>query len=305
MDQINYINRITGQKEVEEVYGGKALHFLYGHDLISRLLGTSLLHSLVKFSPFSALYGSWQKSPLSKKKIQPFIEKFKVDASEFQLPVERFSSFNDFFIRRLKPEARPIAPGKDVAIMPADGRYYFYQNIKEADGFIVKGQKFDIAKLLEDHHLASHYVEGSMVMARLCPIDYHRFHFPCDCVPGPTRLINGWLYSVNPIAVKKNLNIFTENKRTVCEMQTEAFGKVLFIEIGATSVGSIHETYTPGHFHPKGAEKGYFSFGASSLILLFEKDCITFDSDLIAATEQGLEIRCLFGQSMGKAAITK
>ena len=83
-------------------------------------------------------------------------------------------------------------------------------------------------------------------------------------------------------------------------MNSKDFGKVLFLEIGATFVGAIHQTYTPNKPHQKGDEKGYFSFGGSSLILLFQKGKIQFDPDLLHATSQGVEIKCLMGQSMGK-----
>lgn len=300
MEPIFYIDRLSGKKEIEKVYGAAALKFIYGHDFINRLVGTPLLHCLVRTPFFSAFYGYLQKTSCSAKKIIPFINDFNIDPSEFLEPVGSFKSFNDFFIRKLKPEARPINSDKNVAIIPADGRFRFYQNIDKSDGFIVKGEKFDLGALLENDALASHYSQGSMVMARLCPSDYHRFHFPYDCVPGPSKLINGWLYSVNPIAVKQNIHIFTQNKRTLCELSTEQFGKILYLEIGATNVGSLNQTYVPHKFHLKGSEKGFFSFGASALILLFEPGRIVFDSDLLELGRQQLEIRCLLGQSMGK-----
>lgn len=300
MTDIVYIDRQTGQKHIEKVYKERALRLLYGEGCLSRLVRPWLLPSLTKWPWFSALYGYLQKRSSSSRKIRPFIETFGVDSSEFLNPITHFRSFNDFFIRRLKPEARPLAADPCSAIIPADGRYYFYANIKECNGFIVKGQKFELNALLGQEQLAKEYEEGSMVMARLCPSDYHRFHFPCDCLPGPSHLINGWLYSVNPLAVKKNLQIFTQNKRTLCELQTPLFGRVLYMEIGATNVGSIQETYTPGQWQAKGAEKGYFEFGGSALILLFPKNTIAFDQDLLTATAEGLEIRCLLGQSMGK-----
>jgi phosphatidylserine decarboxylase len=303
MEPIVYYDRETGKQAIERVYGAKALNFLYGKDLFTRIFGAPLLHLLVKNPIFSALYGWFQKRSFSKKKIIPFIETFGIDTSEFQESVDSYPSFNDFFIRKLKPEARPIADGDDVAIIPADGRYRFYQNIEKSDGFIVKGEKFNLLSLLKDPDLASRYAHGSMVMARLCPTDYHRYYFPCTCIPGPTRLINGWLYSVNPIALQKDIHIFTQNKRAVCELLTESFGPVLFIEVGATNVGSIHQTYQERRAYSKGDEKGYFSFGGSSLILLFEPGRILFDEDLLYATAQGLEIKCLFGQSMGFATI--
>lgn len=298
MDPIAYINRSTKKEEIEKVYGSKALGFLYGNSFLSKFFGVPLSFLLSRFSFFSAFFGYWQKQPWTKKKIKPFIKAFEVDSSEFLEGVDQFNSFNDFFIRKLKSEARPMAQGNDVAIIPADGRYLFYPNIELADGFVVKGEKFNLETLLEDKKLAEHYVHGTMVIARLCPSDYHRFHFPCDCIPGESRIINGWLYSVNPVAVKKDIHIFTQNKRSICELETKNFGKILYIEVGATSVGSIHQTYTPFLPYAKGAEKGYFSFGGSSLILLFEPGAIKLEEDLIHFPPH-VEIRCLLGQPLG------
>lgn len=298
-NQIIFLDRETGKKCIEKVYGASALKLLYGDDFLTRLVGTPLLHTLVKNPIFSKIYGYFQKSKCSKKKIQPFIRNFEINSSEFLLSSHSYESFNDFFIRKLKPEARPISPGVNVAIIPADGRYLFYQNIDLASGFVVKGQKFNIETLLDNKKLAKSYAHGSMIIARLCPTDYHRYHFPVDCTPSETKMINGWLYSVNPIAIKKDIHIFTQNKRSITELESEKFGKVLFLEIGATSVGSINQTYVPQKTYEKGAEKGYFSFGASSLILLFEPDRLIIDEDLLNATEQGFEIKCLMGQHMG------
>lgn len=301
MEPLLYIDRATGTVKTEKVYGAKALYLLYGSGWMSRVIGAPLLHFIVKNALFSALYGYWQNTQFTRNKIAPFIQAFDLDPAEFSLSSETFTSFNEFFIRQLKPEARPIATGKHVAVMPADARYRFYPNISESEGFLVKGEKFDLPAFLEDTALADRYKQGTMILVRLCPSDYHRYHFPVDCIPGPTRLINGWLYSVNPLALKRDIHIFTRNKRTVCELETESFGKVLFCEVGATNVGSIHQTYQPGQFYPKGAEKGYFSFGASSLVLLFEPGRIHLDADLLAYAKGAYEVRCLMGQSLGSS----
>jgi len=302
LNPIPFIDRATGKKCDERVYGGKALQLLYGDDLVSKILSPPLLHLLCRYPLFSHLYGSWQKSAKSKAKIKPFIKEFELDSSEYLLDVDAYTSFNDFFIRKLKPEARPIVAEDNIAIIPADARYLFHQNIQESDGFIVKGEKFCLSILLGDLELAKKYEGGSMVMARLCPVDYHRYHFPCDSVPKETRFINGWLYSVNPIALKKNIHVLTQNKRAITELETQAFGTVQYLEIGATSVGSINQTYTPNEPYKKGDELGYFSFGASFLILLFEKGRIQIDQDLLEATAKGTEMRCLLGQSLGTGA---
>lgn len=301
MDSIFYIDRTTQKKESELVFGSSVINFFYGDSFYSKTFGRALLKLVAKYPGFSKLYGWWQHQSWSKRQIDPFIKKFGIDASEFQLPVKDFTSFNDFFTRHLKPEARPIFPGSNVAIIPADGRYLFFPRVDLAEGFIVKGKKFDLAAFLDDSDLAAKYAQGAMFIARLCPTDYHRFHFPADCIPGPAKLINGWLYSVNPIAIKKNIEIFSQNKRTVTQLDSSQFGKILYVEVGATNVGSIVQTYQPGNFYPKGAEKGYFSFGGSTLIILFEPETITFDEDLVKASKENIEIRCLLGQSLGMA----
>jgi phosphatidylserine decarboxylase len=296
MHPIKYINRTTKKVEVENVYGEKAIRFLYSN---KSALSNFLCKLLASFAFFSHFYGFLQKRPSSKKKIKPFIENYKLDVKEFLDPVESFKSFNDFFIRKLKKEARPINAIDTVAIIPADGRYLFYPNVEKADGFVVKGKKFTLEKLIGNKELANVFKEGSLIIARLCPLDYHRYHFPLDCLPKETHLINGPLYSVNPLAIKQNVELLAENKRTYTLLETKNHGKVLYMEVGATSVGSIHQTYKPNDWVKKGDEKGYFSFGGSTLILLFEKDRIQFDEDLLEASKDHIEIYCKMGQSMG------
>lgn len=301
MTDIYYIDRKTHQIEKEKVYGHFFLKLLYGDGWISKCLSVFLLPIFARISFLSWLYGVFQKSRFSRDKIIPFIRAYDVDDSEFLFPADSFRSFNDFFIRHLKPECRPINEEKRVAILPADARYLVFPEIEKAGGFWVKGEKFSLKELLGDSQLAQRYQNGSMVIARLCPVDYHRFHFPCACIPGEAKLINGPLFSVNPIALKRNINILSENKRMITELQTQDFGNVLYLEIGATYVGSIHQTYPSGKLCKKGMEKGYFSFGGSSLILLFEPKRIIFDQDLIESSAKKMEVRGWLGQSLGRA----
>lgn len=204
MADVYFIDRKSGNKEKEKVYGQFFLNLLYGCSWTTKFF-FFFLRPLVAHVPlFSKMYGAFQKCPLSKKKIKPFLHKFGMDASEFLEPVENFRSFNDFFIRKLKPSARPMVSDKNVAVLPADARYLVFPDIEKADGFFVKGKKFSLPELLGSSDLAKKYEKGSLVIARLCPVDYHRFHFPFSCHPSQTRLINGPLYSVNPIARKND-----------------------------------------------------------------------------------------------------
>ena len=300
-ETIRIINRVTKQEEEEKVYGAFFLRLLYGKQPLFRLLSLLLLPLIARFSIVSRLFGWIQKRPFTKKKIRPFIDAYHIDASEFRDPIDTYPSFNDFFIRHLNPECRPQAPGHDIATLPADARYLAFDNITTCDGFVIKGKKFSLETLLKDPLLTGRYREGSMVIARLCPTDYHRFHFPCTGTPGPAHLINGPLYSVSPIALRRNIEILAENKRMITEITTKHFGTMLYIEIGATNVGSIHQTYQPGVLSGKGDEKGYFSFGGSTLILLFEPARIALDQDLLETSKRHIEVRGLMGQSMGRA----
>jgi phosphatidylserine decarboxylase len=138
------------------------------------------------------------------------------------------------------------------------------------------------------------------VLSRLCPVDYHRFHFPVSGTPDKPTLINGLLYSVSPVALKQNINYLTENKRYHTRIQSPEFGQVLMFEIGATCVGSVEYTFSPGVPVQRGDEKGYFKFGGSETILLFEPSRIQLADDLLKQSKKGRELYAWMGDSMGK-----
>ncbi|MEF9496895.1 phosphatidylserine decarboxylase [Chlamydia sp. 04-14] len=294
MKKLQYIDRLTNQRVTESVCYEKTMTFLY----TSRL--GKWVSTLLSRSPFlSRLYGWIQKRSWTRKKIPGFIKRNHICAKEFKKSLSEFTSFNDFFTRELRPEARPIAQGKNICVTPVDGAYLIYPNVSEFGEFVVKSKRFSLSKLLGDPKLVEKYASGSVVFARLALFDYHRFHFPVDCLAGSTHNINGYLFSVHPMALKDNFNIFCENKRTLTELKTEAFGDVLYLEVGALNVGSIIQTYTPGEKYSKGDEKGFFEIGGSTVIVLFEPGVVRFDADLLKNSRMGLETRCLMGQSLG------
>lgn len=291
--EIQYFNRYTGKVETEDIYGGGFLRWTYGNPL-----GRLSLHALVKRAAFSRWYGSRMDNPASRSKVLPFIKKFGLDAAEFADAPECYRTFNEFFYRKLKPEARPIAKDPNAAVFPADARHLGFENISKIEGIFVKGAVFDLATLLQSESLAKRHQEGSIVLSRLCPVDYHRFHFPVSGVAGAPKQIDGPLYSVNPIALKQNIRIFSSNKRAITEIDSPEFGKVLMLEIGATCVGSFEYTYQAGRIE-KGAEKGYFKFGGSSTITIFEPNRIKLAADLIEKSKEGMELYARIGDAMG------
>ena len=293
METIRYFNRHTQQQETEQVYGESFLRWTYGNPL-----GKLSLHALVKRHGFSKWYGKRMSNTASASRVQPFIEHYGMNPADFLDSPSSYKSFNEFFFRKLKPEARPIDPAPIV--FPADGRHLGFPDISKIDSFFVKGQTFDLPALLGDSALAAKYAKGSLVLSRLCPVDYHRFHFPAAGIPSETRTISGPLFSVSPIALAQQLSYLWTNKRTITQLQTEDFGTILLLEIGATCVGSIHQTYTPNQPVEKGAEKGYFAFGGSSTITIFEPEKVTLAKDLLENSSRQIELYARIGSQMSE-----
>jgi len=295
-EPIQFFNRLTQRLETEAVYGEGPLRFVYEHPL-----GQVALHVLVKRALFSSWYGRQMDAPKSAAKIRPFIEQFGVDVGEFAEPVESYGSFNDFFYRKLKPAARPIVADPEAVALPADGRHLVIPDVSQCRDFFVKGVAFDMPALLADPALAARYEKGAVLISRLCPTDYHRFHFPCGGIPDRPCLIHGPLYSVSPIALMKRPSIFWENKRYVTRLQTGQFGEVLLLEVGATCVGSVIHTAVPEHPVLKGDEKGYFRFGGSCFITIFEPGRVRFANDLLEQSAQGREVYARMGDVAAQA----
>ncbi len=294
MEPIRYFNRHTGAVETEQVYGEGFLRWAYGNPL-----GALALAALVKRPLFSQWYGRRMSSAASAARIAPFIARYGLDPAEFADAPESFASFNEFFYRKLKPAARPIDGDDASAVFPADGRHLGFARASAISGVFVKGQRFDLPALLGDADLAARYADGALVLSRLCPVDYHRFHFPVAGTPGATRMINGPLFSVSPLALRQRLSYLWTNKRSVTRLETRHFGTVLLLEIGATCVGTIAQTYRPGSPVAKGEEKGYFAFGGSSTITLFEPGAIRLEADLLSHSPAHTELYARVGSRLG------
>lgn len=296
MEPIRYYNRHTRQIETEQVYGEKFLGWAYGNPL-----GKAALHTLVKRKAFSEWYGRRMDRPSTATKVAKFIKDYALDPGEFADPPDSYKTFNEFFYRHLKPEARPVCDDPASVVFPADGRHLGFQKASEIEAVFVKGQRFDLEKLLGNAELASRYADGPLILSRLCPVDYHRYHFPVAGTPGPAKIIPGPLFSVSPIALREKLEYLWTNKRALTLLDAGIFGTVAIIEIGATCVGSIHQTYTPGQPVKKGDEKGFFAFGGSSTITLFEPDRVHLAQDLLEHSDRHMELYARVGTLMGRA----
>lgn len=290
-EKIKYVERKTGEIKIEKVMGEGALKFLYYNPL-----GSLFLNTIVKRKFLSSYYGKKMNSADSKNKIESFVKEMGIDMSDYVRNINEYTSFNDFFYRELKEGARKIANEENVLASPADGKVLAYKDLKEKDKFFIKGSEFTLEEFFMDRELAKKYEGGTFVIVRLAPADYHRFHFPADGKISETKKIEGYYYSVSTHAIKKNFRIFCENKREYAILETKNFGDIAMVDVGATMVGSIVQTYVPNSYVKKGDEKGYFLFGGSTCIMVFEKDRIEIDEDIIRNTQNRIETRLYMGE---------
>lgn len=298
---IYYIDRKTGETKEEIVAGYKFLQWLY-----QTKSGAFFLEALIKKKLFTSLYGKFQDTKYSKNKIKGFIESLEIDLSEALIKdISKYSTFNDFFARKLTPDSRPIIPSPDIFISPADGRVFAWENIDINKLIQVKGLYYNMSELLQNENLALSYAGGTCFVIRLCPADYHRFHFSDRGVAEQARQIKGQYYSVNPMALAKIPMLYCENKRELTLFKSDNFGEILLIEVGATCVGSIIQTYSPGQKVAKGEEKGYFKFGGSTMIILLKNGSIKVDEDILINTANGIETKLLMGDRLGVSMDTK
>ncbi|WP_164557773.1 phosphatidylserine decarboxylase [Massilia atriviolacea] len=289
-------SRASSTLVAEQVFERGFMDFFYG----SRV-GLILSELLLKRRWFSRAYGASRKRAASRRQIDGFVRQYGIDLSEVELPVEDYRSFNDFFTRRLKPGARPLPADCKTLASPADARVLAWDIV---DGLVVpvKSRAFTVAQLLGDDTLAHEYWGGTCCVLRLAPADYHRFIHIDRGTQGPVRRINGYLHSVSPLALRNMLAVFTENAREYCRIETEQFGPVIHVDVGAMVVGRIVQHRPEGGPVERGEEKGYFEFGGSTVILLFKAGAVELDADIRSYSAQGIETIVLQGERIGRSS---
>ena len=289
-------NRLTKSLEYEVVFERRFMEFFYGTGL-----GVWICEHLLKKLWFSRCYGRVKHHANSKASIAPFVERYAINTDEILQPLEEYASFNEFFIRELVDGARPIDNTPGHLISPADGRVIHYP-ITNSTVIPVKGAHFDIAALLDDAALATQYNGGDCFIIRLAPVDYHRYGYIDSGKHDKHSRVNGFLHSVSPYALQRNLKVFTENQRELCVLHTDNFGTVIQVEVGALVVGRIVQHQPEGGRFERGEQKGYFEFGGSTVILLFEPAIVVPDKDILDYSRDGIETIVKYGSKIGQQA---
>lgn len=246
------------------------------------LYGTAAGHMCLKVlvCPWiSKAAGAFLGSCLSRPIVGRFIKKHKIDMSSY--PARKYRSFNDFFTRSRDIGDVRVPP--DTLVSPCDAYLSVYP-IDEKSVFHIKHVDYSLAQLLDDPVLAEKFSGGSCLIFRLTPLHYHRYCFCCNAEVVASRRIGGKLHCVRPIAYTSR-PVFIENSRSYTLLQDDALGTLVQMEVGALLVGKIKNHPTNGRA-VAAAEKGYFEFGGSTIIVLLEKDRVRLTPSLQTPDEK-------------------
>ena len=283
-----YVDR-KGNRKDGTTGQDRLLEFVYGHAL-TRLLIRPLVSPTV-----SRLGGKLLDSRLSAAFVEPFVKKNGIDLSQYEK--QSFSSYNDFFTRKIREGKRPVAKEEEVLISPCDGKVSVYP-IHEGGRLAIKHTEYTAESLLQNRALAERFYGGYAVVVRLTVDDYHRYCYVDDGEKSEQVRIRGVLHTVNP-AANDAYPIYKMNAREYCLLRTEHFGTVLMMEVGALMVGRIR------NYHQKcrvkrGQEKGRFEFGGSTVVLLLEPGKVEPDRDLLVNSRKGYETIVKMGEQIGR-----
>ena len=267
---------------------GLTLRFLY-----KTLPGRIILYFLAK-TAVSKLAGRVMDGAFTKAFIPGFIKQNNLDMGQYEDTAYR--SFNDFFERKVKAEYRPFPQNENEAIAPCDGKLTAYKITADSE-FHIKHSEYTVSDLLKDELLAAEYTDGICLIYRLTPDDYHRFCYIDDGQILESKKIDGVLHTVRPVT-QRRYNVLTENSREYALMQTENFGKVVQMEVGALFVGKI-VNYKAGGAVKRGEERGLFRFGASTIIMLYQKNTLTLAPEIYENTTNNKETLVKMGETIG------
>lgn len=267
----------------------RILRFLY------RTLPGRVVLRAVSCRGVSRLCGKFLESPYSKPLISSFIVRHQIPMADY-VPAE-FHNFNDFFCRQIRAEVRPVA-APPAFIAPCDGLLSAYP---VTDGLIlpIKQSCYTVSDLLGGDPVAARYRDGLCLVFRLCVNHYHRYCYLDDGCKGENHFLPGRLHTVRPVALAQR-PVFVQNCREYTVMETQRFGTVTQIEVGALLVGKIQNHHGAGSF-VRGQEKGLFRYGGSTIVLLVERGAVALADAVFQNTAQGIETPVQMGQAIGTA----
>lgn len=300
------LNRKTGRyvREQQPIYKKMKLWLLFSRPM-EWFDQTRLLRYWIHEKTIRS--GKKEGTAASASEIQSFVDFYHINMKHFTpSDIHAYRTFEDFFVRQHQPDARPIFEKDDPsrAIVVADCRLVVYPTVSESKRLWIKGRNFTIGNLIQDDAAARTWHNGAIASFRLSPQDYHRYHSPVEGIMEWYKKIPGEYYQVDPLCLRSDVDVLTVNARCAISINSPSFGRVLFVAVGATDVGTveINQTcQTKGSQLKKGDEVGLFQFGGSSIIVAFEEGRIRFDEDLLSVSKHLVMMDVEVGMSLGQA----
>lgn len=247
--------------------------------------------------PVTKICRVFMDSPLSRPMIKKFVRKNHIDMNMYQ-PC-KYRSYNAFFMRQIKPDQRHIYPDPNSLISPCDGKVSVY-SIEPNTHFTIKHTPYTVESLLRDQELATCFAGGYCIVIRLTVDNYHRYAYAVSGQKQAQRYIKGIFHTVNPVA-NDYVPIYKENCRELCVIDSERFGLVVQMEVGALMVGRIVNYEQGACWVNRGAEKGRFEFGGSTVVLLISPGKAEISRDLLENTQEGYETLIHMGEVLGRS----
>lgn len=255
---------------------------------------------LIKSHPlYDKLYAIYENSPLSKWKIELFINKHEIDMTDFE--VVPYRSFAEFFDRRFRSGARKFPSSAHEMGAFAEARYFAWKRVDLDQQFPVKGYSLNAQQILGSAELAAPFDRGPALLVRLSPVDYHRVHHPDDGQTLGHRRLGGRLWTVNWHALQNKQDILFDNERNVNILQTRNFGRLGFVEVGALSVGRIAQVHPVDLPFRRGEEKSVFRFGGSAIVVFGEPEKWCPTEDILKHTRENVETLVRLGDCVAVA----
>lgn len=284
---MKYIVRDRNSKENIIIESSKTLNFFY-----DTLIGRIILKPFIS-KRFNNLMAKYMNSKYSLKRVDKFIDNNDINVYEYSK--QKYTSYNDFFIRKVAQGKRPINAHKNVFISPCDSKLTVYK-INDDLTLKIKNSYYSVDTLV-DKEIMNEYKDGYALVFRLSTDNYHRYCYIDSGSKGKNIHIDGVFHTVQPLALK-HYNFYKTNTREYTVLNTNNFDKVIEVEIGAMGIGKIVNNHEEYNFK-KGEEKGYFEFGGSTIVLLIKKDMVIIDEDIYNNSLENIETNVKYGEKIG------
>ena len=288
---LKYWDRYKNEIRKDQVYADWFVRWCY-----EKKIGRFFLNYFFSKRNFNILYGLYKNSKFSLKQIHKDIREYSVDMDLFN--ESEFRSYSDFFLRTFKPNIRMFPSHENELGAIGEGRVLAFNQLSESLKFPVKGKFLNASSLLQNRELAQKFDNGPLIIIRLCPIDYHHFHFPDNGKITSRYRVGGQFHSVNVLALKNKEDIFLQNEREITILETDNFGTIAMIEVGAMCVGKIKQDFRKSTSFKRGERKGHFEFGASTVIILGQENRFKISEDIIENSQKNIESYIKLGDTV-------